>query len=162
MVAGRSVVGLLSRSSRCYLVQELLERGHRVTVVDNFNQPESLLGVNVAGYFTSEKGLGEAGRASIRALEAAGIPFVLNNFADYSSANKEATDQGLSDTNPYGINLIHVNAEQVPEFVARKGDAYFHGRTNIGFWFWELAQFPNQWHLRFAYVVLGWVASDFT
>ena len=120
------------------------------------------MGVNVAGYFTSEKGVGEAGRASIRALEAAGIPFVLNNFVDVGSANKEVTDQGFSDTNPYGINLVHVNADQVPRFVARQGKTYLRGRTNIGFWFWELAQFPDQWQPSFTYLDEVWVASNFT
>ena len=37
------------------------------------------LGVNVAGYLDTESGMGEAARASIRSLQAAGIPFALNN-----------------------------------------------------------------------------------
>ena len=37
------------------------------------------LGVNVSGYLDAESGMGEAARASIRSLEAAGIPFALNN-----------------------------------------------------------------------------------
>ncbi|HEX9019967.1 MAG TPA: hypothetical protein VF903_01760, partial [Nitrospirota bacterium] len=36
------------------------------------------LGVNVAGYITSESGMGEAARANIRSLQKAGIPFALN------------------------------------------------------------------------------------
>ena len=39
------------------------------------------LGVNVAGYLDTESGMGEAARASIRSLEAAGIPVALNNVA---------------------------------------------------------------------------------
>ena len=37
------------------------------------------LGVNVSGYLDTESGMGEAARASIRSLEAAGIPVALNN-----------------------------------------------------------------------------------
>ncbi len=39
------------------------------------------LGVNVAGYLDTESGMGEAARASIRSLEAAGMPVALNNVA---------------------------------------------------------------------------------
>src|SRR4051794_18824852 len=35
------------------------------------------VGVNVAGYLSTESGMGEAARASIRSLEAVGIPMVL-------------------------------------------------------------------------------------
>lgn len=44
-------------------------------------------GVNLAGYFGSEKGVGEAGRAAARALDASSIPYVLNNVTDSGSAN---------------------------------------------------------------------------
>ena len=38
-------------------------------------------GVNVSGYLDTESGMGEAARASIRSLEAAGMPVALNNVA---------------------------------------------------------------------------------
>ncbi|WP_445240670.1 hypothetical protein [Microcoleus vaginatus] len=38
------------------------------------------LGMNIAGYINGEFGIGEGVRANIRAAEAAGIPFAINNF----------------------------------------------------------------------------------
>src|SRR5262249_48485668 len=71
-------------------------------------------GVNVSGYFQSEKGVGEAARAMIRALDAAGIPYVLNNVTDGGSVNKHAGLPQFSEANPYAINVVQVAIDQVP------------------------------------------------
>jgi hypothetical protein len=118
-------------------------------------------GVNLAGYFGSEKGVGEAGRAAARALEAVSIPYVLNNIIDSDSANIYSTFFSFTDDNPYSINLTHVNADQVPIFAATKGDEYFRGRYNIGCWFWELSQFPQEWYSSFQPFHEIWAASSF-
>jgi glycosyltransferase involved in cell wall biosynthesis len=118
-------------------------------------------GVNVAGYFGSEKGVGEAGRATVRALQAAAIPYVLNNFVDSGSTNKDSGFNAFEEDNPFGINLIHVNADQVPIFASAKGMAYFRERYNIGCWFWELSDFPKEWYPSFEYLDEIWAASTF-
>src|SRR5262249_15897075 len=118
-------------------------------------------GVNLAGYFGSEKGVGEAGRAAARALETASIPYVLNNITDSGSANIDSALSSFTDDNPYSINLIHVNADQVPIFASARGDEYFRGRYNIGCWFWELSQFPDEWYSSFQPFDEIWAASSF-
>jgi hypothetical protein len=101
-------------------------------------------GVNLAGYLTSEKGIGEAARSTIRVLEAANIPYVLNNVTDSGSINIDSTYAGFSDDNPYVFNLVHVNASELADFAWYKGEAYFRGRYNIGVWNWELSSFPEE------------------
>ena len=64
------------------------------------------LGVNVAGYFESEKGVGEAARASVRALKAVPIPHVLNNVTDSGSRNREWSSSSYSEANPHPVNLF--------------------------------------------------------
>ena len=118
-------------------------------------------GVNLAGYLASEKGVGEAGRATARALEACSIPYVLNNVTDSGSANIDSALSSFTDDNPYSINLIHVNADQVPIFATLKGDEYFRGRYSIGCWFWELSDFPEEWYPSFEYLDEIWAASNF-
>src|SRR5262245_19516610 len=98
------------------------------------------LGVNLAGYIASEKGVGEAVRSEIRSLQAAGIPYALNNFTDTGSANRDTTFTHFQEDNPYPVNLVHVNADQTPVFAGQKGEAYFRGRYNIGYWFWEVSR----------------------
>jgi glycosyltransferase involved in cell wall biosynthesis len=118
-------------------------------------------GINVAGYFRSEKGVGEAGRAAVRAIEGAAIPYVLNDIIDSGSINADSVPGELSDDNPYSVNLIHVNADQVPMFAVQKGDSYFRGRYNIGCWFWELSDFPKEWCPSFEYFDELWASTRF-
>jgi glycosyltransferase involved in cell wall biosynthesis len=118
-------------------------------------------GVNVAGYLRAETGVGEAVRASTRALEAAEVPHVLNDFFDAWASNIDAPMRGVRAENPFRVNLVHVNADQVSAFVREKQVAYFEGRYNIGFWFWELARFPEEWRSSFDWFDEIWVASAF-
>ena len=118
-------------------------------------------GVNVAGNFGSEKGLGEAVRSSVRALKAASVPYVVNNFADPDSVNLESEVQAFDQDNPHAVNLIHLNFDIVPTFAMEKGHMYFAGRYNIGCWFWELSKFPEEWYSNFDYFNELWASSNF-
>ncbi len=102
-------------------------------------------GINIAGHVSGEFGLGEAVRANIRSLEAAGIPFVINNFSRSPHRKQDTTYQNFSQNNPYPINLIQVNADQMELFAKVVGKSYFEGKYNIGFWAWELPEFPDEW-----------------
>lgn len=124
--------------------------------------PKRSLGVNVAGYFRSEKGVGEGARALLKALDAAGIPFVLNDVADSRSKNRHDVGRPVCEQNPYSINLLHINADQVPGFVQARGPDYFRGRYTIGVWNWELATFPRPFHESFNCVDEVWCPSTFT
>jgi glycosyltransferase involved in cell wall biosynthesis len=124
-------------------------------------EPRTELGVNVAGYAHSEKGVGEAMRSELRNLDAAGIPYVVNNFVDQFSDNREA-DVDTTRHNPYPINLVHVNADQVEHFAATNGVSYFQGRYNIGHWVWELSRFPDAWQRSFDYFDEIWVPTAFS
>jgi GT2 family glycosyltransferase/glycosyltransferase involved in cell wall biosynthesis len=117
-------------------------------------------GVNVAGYITSESGVGEAVRADIRAIKEAGIPFSMTNLTS-SSRQEDFTYTGFTDDNPYAFNLIHVNADAVATFYDTNGIEYFLNRYNIGFWYWELSTLPVIWHVNFKCFNEIWVASEF-
>lgn len=125
------------------------------------NQYDQSLGVNVAGHFNSEKGVGEVARSNLRCLDKTTYTYVLNNVIDPDSRNFELTDAKLSLDNPYRINLIHINADQLPGFVQAKGSDYFKNRYNIGHWEWELSEFPKEWWNAFQYLDEIWVSSHF-
>ena len=126
--------------------------------------PQSPLpfGVNVAGYIHGEFGTAEGARASIRSLAAVNIPTAMNNVDTHVHRHEDFSFDNISDTNPYKVNLVHVNADQSHEFVNQKGRKYLFDRYNIGYWFWELSRFPEQWHSAFEYFHEIWVASKFT
>lgn len=119
------------------------------------------LGVNVAGYITTESGMGEAVRASIRSLDAAGVPMALNNV-DSFLRKQDASYTGFTTANPHPFNLVHLNADNMEAFTTRRGRRYFRDRYTIGYWFWELSIFRDDWLSAFNYVDEVWVASEFT
>lgn len=130
-----------------------------VRAVEGFGGNESL-GINIAGYLNAESGVGEAARANIRSAESFGISVALNNI-ECSSRQEDKTYTNFMDANPYPVNLIQVNADQVPVFFKLKGADYFKDRYNIGFWYWELDRFPGEWLDRFGFFNEIWVASSF-
>lgn len=119
------------------------------------------LGVNVAGYLNAESGMGEAARASIRSLEAAGIPLALNNVPSLLRANDTTYQAAFTDANPHPFNLVHLNADNMGWFSTRRGRRYFRNRYTIGFWFWELSAFREEWLPFFGYVDEVWTATEF-
>jgi glycosyltransferase involved in cell wall biosynthesis len=118
-------------------------------------------GVNLVGYFESEKGMGEAVRIDLKILELLDIPYALNNFEDEWSINNTKIEKNFSNNNPYLINLIHINADQIPYFAQKRGFDFFKGHYNIAFWAWELSNFPFEFQKSFDYVDEVWVPSTF-
>lgn len=135
-------------------------RGHARGEVPRFVQTAPL-GVNVAGYLDTESGMGEAARASIRSLEAAGVPVALNNVASRLRTQDRSYAGAFGKANPHPFNLVHLNADNMGWFAEERGRAYFHGRYTIGYWFWELSAFRPEWVPFFDYVDEVWAASDF-
>jgi len=119
------------------------------------------LGVNVSGYLDTESGMGEAARASIRSLEAAGIPVALNNVASRLRKQDASYAHAFGDDNPHPFNLVHLNADNMGWFADGRGKRYFKSRYTIGYWFWELSAFREEWVPFFSYVDEVWAASDF-
>jgi len=119
------------------------------------------LGVNVSGYLDTESGMGEAARASIRSLEAAGIPLALNNVPSLLRAGDPSYRDAFVLNHPHPFNLVHLNADNMPAFAARRGPAYFKDRYTIGYWFWELESLPADWVMYSGYVDEVWTSSNF-
>ncbi|MEG4072828.1 glycosyltransferase [Microcoleus sp. Pol14C2] len=119
------------------------------------------LGMNIAGYINGEFGIGEGVRANIRAAEAANIPFVINNFTRSPHRKKDTTYQNFSEDNPYPVNLIQVNADEVATFIKHIGSSYFDKKYNIGFWAWELPAFPPEWQPAFNHFHEIWTYSNY-
>lgn len=119
-------------------------------------------GVNLAGYLTTESGVGEAARAIIRVLEKTGVSFALNNIEQRWLRSGDTTYRYFfRNDNPYFINILHVNADMVPYVANRLGIQWFLNRYNIGYWSWELEDFPQKWKSSLRYFDEIWVASDF-
>lgn len=122
----------------------------------------TLPGVNVAGYLTTESGVGEATRGYVSALKSLKAQVSLIDFSALAPSRKnDDTLSGFSTVNPHLINLTCINADQVPRFVDHVGSHYFEQKYNVGVWWWELPSFPSEWWGSFTHFQEIWVGSTF-
>lgn len=116
-------------------------------------------GIRVAGYFRAETGVGEQGRLAVAAAEYAGIP--TSTYVDMTSASRQEHDFVEEQRSDLNVNLVCVNADELPGFAARVGQAFFERRYTIGLWAWEIEEFPAQFSGSFDYVDEVWASSEF-
>lgn len=120
------------------------------------------IGVNVAGYFQSEVGVGEVARRVIAALDRAHVPLlpVQGATAPSSRRGEQQLSTSLAGA-PFDVNLVCVNADGLPRFADEAGSAFFDGRYTIGLWWWELPEFPSRFAGAFEHVDEVWVGSRY-
>ncbi len=120
-----------------------------------------LEGVNLIGHFQAETGVGEGARSNLRIIKAADVPCLVNNFVDPRSYNLEKLPENLTDTNRFVANLLTINADEFPVYVAGHRQDMI-GHFNIGYWAWEVPEFPEEWASSFGYIDEVWTPSCFT
>jgi glycosyltransferase involved in cell wall biosynthesis len=142
---------------------EVLLRGDHTFRSISLDSPErpTGFGINIVGYATSEFGLAAAARGTIRAVETLDIPYVVNSVETTAHTNLDVSVNNLSSQNPYSINLIHMNPIEADGLRQAIGDRFFGNRYNIGYWFWELSELPDEWLHCFADYDEIWVGSNF-
>ncbi len=138
-------------------------------------------GINVFGYLRAEMGMGEAARLVLRSAQASGEAIAA---VDYSATThrRRAVEVAIDQTDgdqtdgdqtdghfagidpsaeraPFDVNVVVVNADAFPGFVASRPRDFATARTTIGVWFWEVSQFPSRLHPAFEHVDEIWVAS---
>lgn len=121
-------------------------------------------GVNLVGYALGQLGIGEDLRMTARALKAAGIPLAIVNFApgkdipqNDRSLQKWVLPEGQP--GPYAINVFCMTALETGRFYAERGREQFQGRYSIGYWPWELSEWPEPWKLAHPLVDEAWVST---
>ncbi len=124
------------------------------------NAPAVGFGVNLIGFKGSEKGMGASYRRSAECLRTANIPIVEGVLNDIHSLNPYKTSSKPW-TASYSTNLIHVNPEDLEVFVQNSPTPIVGGRLNIGYWAWELQDFPKKYFHWFQYFDEIWVPSRF-
>ncbi len=128
-----------------------------------FARQRTRLEFNLIGFLTADLGVGESARCMARAAQAAGIATALvplklhckNPQTDTSFAAQ------LQETNPYRVNIVHIDAPASRDIDHHHGKAFRAGKYNIGYWAWELLEFPDPWVPNFTYFQEIWTPSDF-
>ncbi len=127
---------------------------------DATQNSDAPVGVNVAGYFRAELGVGETARQVVTALQSAEMPVATVGLsASASRQEHEYETDAIAPTFP--VNLICVNADMLPTFAQRAGPGFFFDRYSIGLWWWEIDEFPEHFHKAFDHLDEVWVGSHF-
>lgn len=121
------------------------------------------VGFNIVGYFRAELGIGESARCMARAARAAELPAALidlklpckNPLTDQTFASELQAD------NPHPVNVIHVDPPGMRDLDHHHGAAFRRGKYNIGYWAWELPEFPDAWIPFSSFCDEVWAPSRF-
>jgi glycosyltransferase involved in cell wall biosynthesis/2-polyprenyl-3-methyl-5-hydroxy-6-metoxy-1,4-benzoquinol methylase len=126
----------------------------------DLHEREEAWGVNVAGFFTSELGLGEAARLLIAGLDASGVP-ALPVQAQLVPPCRQGAEFIYADPDAaaYPINIVCMNGDTIAPFAREVGGSFFKDRHTIALWWWEVGEIPAGWETAFQYVDEVWVAS---
>ena len=120
-------------------------------------------GVNLVGYAKGQFGIGEDVRMAALALQAAGIPFTIYNVEpgrEVCQGDESAVDH-ISDALPYSVNVFCTTGIETARLAAVHGLKLFDGRYSIGYWPWELPEWPTSWHHAYNLVDEVWASSRF-
>lgn len=118
-------------------------------------------GVNLIGYAFGELGIGEDVRMAAHALHAADIPFTIINVDPGStiSQNDKSAIQWVGSRPVYMFNVICLTALEHLRVFLDHGKSLFSGRYNIGYWPWELQNWPSAWKHCLNLVDEVWASS---
>lgn len=148
-----------SQAARCAGARRTLPRPRPVTEL----RPH----VNLIGYVSSNKGLGQIARGYRLALEKTDTPLSVCDLSDMVEARLPGPEarsrRGGAMLHPAGeINLIVTNPMEVALAERRLGDACLASGYNIGAWWWELKGAPpSGWKLRASMFDELWAGSTF-
>jgi glycosyltransferase involved in cell wall biosynthesis len=119
-------------------------------------------GVNVSGFFTAELGLGEVARNYVLAMRHLGMDLSLQDASFLTNQRKEEKSlSGFTIENKYPANLMCMNAPEVEQFLERFGLQYMATKYNIGSWWWEVEEIPQNWQKQFVRFDELWVGTEF-
>ncbi len=117
-------------------------------------------GVNLAGYFQTETGVGQIGRLLVAAVKATGLPYSTLRVTRTTSRQQADFDDSSSPVR-YPINIATVNADQFVLWADEVGRDLLSGRYTIGVWAWEVEDFPDCYRESFDLVDEIWAISSF-
>ncbi|WP_448192680.1 glycosyltransferase [Azospirillum sp. sgz301742] len=121
-------------------------------------------GINLIGYARGQFGIGEDVRMAALAMQAAGIPFSLHNVEPGREVcqGDDSVDALITDQLPYAVNLLCTTGIETARLAAVEGSALFDGRRTIGYWPWELPEWPAEWRHAYDLVDEVWASSRYT
>jgi len=150
------------------LKKHIIEKGYEnqlqeMSIKATENKVNQVNGINLIGYSRAEMGIGESCRIAAKCINTTNLPFGILNFVGSNSAKMSDVTWAHKEMElpKFNINVFHLNAEQMFEVYSHFGQGLFKDRYNIGFWHWELEDFPDEWLDGFKFINEVWVPSSF-
>ncbi|MDP9957808.1 glycosyltransferase family 4 protein [Epilithonimonas hungarica] len=126
------------------------------------SEEKQKFGVNMSGLFNAEIGFGEAIRNNLKALEKVGVPAKPINFNMQLGHRLNDNSVNFDDNiNDYPVNIVHVNMDTIWSFLKEKSSEFFENKYNIGYWAWEMEEFPDEYVEYFKYYDEIWTCSKY-
>jgi len=121
------------------------------------------VGVNLIGSICAETGLGQSCRLLANELKRSNYPMMIYNYTQVGdfSQNDKSWDSEISEECRYSINVIHINPHELGVALMQLDRKIWNGRYNIGFWLWEMEEFPDEWMACLSYMDEIWTPSEF-
>lgn len=117
-------------------------------------------GVNFIGDLHGDFGLSEACRSIVSALSTTSIDLAYEEFIYNPHSRNTAFDEPPHGM-PYNVNLFQLNAPEMEQVLEKLGNQCLYGRYNIGYWFYELPNLPENWISVAENLDEIWVATEF-
>lgn len=119
------------------------------------------MGASVVGWLRAVFGVAESSRMVYRALGAAGVA-VAGTLLSHTTVHTHP-DRSIPVTRdaPFKFNIFVANADNTPGILADYPALEWRRHYNIGYWAWELEEFPAFWLEHLASFDEIWTPSDF-
>ena len=120
--------------------------------------------IRVLGFFNQTFGLAEASRRTFQAIQSTNINPIATQIP-YSGNHRGKEGSVIADkkvpTDKNEIRIFHFNGDHLQRLVEDWGPEVLNCRYKIGFWHWELPNFPDDYSYWFNMVDEVWVPSRF-
>jgi glycosyltransferase involved in cell wall biosynthesis len=114
-------------------------------------------GVNVVGYLDATSGLGERARELVATLRAGGLAVSEWPVAAHGDEPTSPATSGVV----YDTTIAVVTAVQLADVVQRVPDPFERPELTVGYFFWELAEVPEEQHWGIGLVDEIWAPTRF-
>lgn len=123
------------------------------------------INVRILGFFSQTFGLAEASRRTLKAIQSSSkikvsatqVPYAGKHLGDEKNISVEKS----LPVEKNEIRIFHFNGDHLERLILDWGPSILKCRYKIGFWHWELPEFPNDYLPWFDKVDEIWVPSKF-
>ena len=119
-------------------------------------------GVNLIGYAKHALGIGEDLRSTVYALNSMKINTAIINFQPGLDKSREENtlENRIQKEHLYKTTILCMTAEENIRYVMNEGITNLKDKYVIGYWPWELPNWPKSWIWAFDFVNEIWVSSN--